>query len=217
LGKVERLMMTKKTKDELALEALDAYMAGLDEKKLKINDNNLIQLSLMIKTRENNGWAEKNREGTIKAKNNPQAHKNRAEANQKKAKDPNWHQANQRGVEKRKNDPIAKLNHKNAMKRVHANPLTAINRQQAIDNRNKNNQVWLKNMVENSAKAKFKPIVTPLGIFPSMKSAAEHYSKISNIEFKTARYRLMKELKKNSSEFYYISQEEYIMLTGKDI
>ena len=131
--------MSKKSEEQLALEALEAYMAGLDEKKLSVSDNNLLQLGNMMKIREANGWAEKNKQGTIKAKNNPQAYKNRAQANQRNAKDPKWHEANQRGVEKRKNDPIAKLNHQEAMKKVHSNPMTAINRQKALDEYHANN------------------------------------------------------------------------------
>jgi hypothetical protein len=188
-----------------------------DEKLFKTNWTLVAANREVVKKRETNGWAEKNKIGTIKAKNNLQAHKNRTEANRKNAKDSKWQEANQRGAEKRKNDPIVKLNHIKAMKKVHSNPMTAINRQKGIDNRNKNNKLWLENMIKNSSKAKFKPIVTPEGIFESLKSASEHYSKISDIETHKARYRLTTELKKNPIEFFLISQEEYIMLTGKDI
>lgn len=48
--------MTKKTAEQLALEALEAYMAGLNEKKLNKTDEQI----LGIQFRESNGWKEKN-------------------------------------------------------------------------------------------------------------------------------------------------------------
>lgn len=170
-----------------------------------------------IRKREANGWQQKNQQGVLKAKGNPIAQRNRAEANRKNASKESWIEANMQGVEKRINNDEAVLNHKKAMERVHANPMTAINRQKAIDNRNKNNTTWLENMVKNSAKAKFKPIVTPEGVFESLKSASEHYMIIYDNTFNYARYKLMKNVRNKVEGFFNITQEEYIMLTGKDI
>jgi hypothetical protein len=59
-----------------------------------------------------------------------------------------------------------------------------------------------------------RPIVTPLGIFPSRKDAAEAY--LASGKANALRW-IEKWLKTDPNDFYYISKEEYIMLTGKDI
>jgi hypothetical protein len=54
-----------------------------------------------------------------------------------------------------------------------------------------------------------KPVVTPFGIFDSLKNTALNLNKhVDTI----ARY-----IKLYPKEYYYITKEEYIMLTGKDI
>jgi hypothetical protein len=58
------------------------------------------------------------------------------------------------------------------------------------------------------------PIVTPIGIFPSRKNAAETY--LASGKANALRW-IEKWLKTDKEHFYYISKEEYIMLTGKDI
>jgi hypothetical protein len=59
-----------------------------------------------------------------------------------------------------------------------------------------------------------RPIITPLGIFPSRKDAAEAY--LASGKANALRW-IEKWLKTDPKDFYYISKEEYIMLTGKDI
>lgn len=59
-----------------------------------------------------------------------------------------------------------------------------------------------------------RPIVTPLGIFPSRKHAAEAYLASGKANAMKWIERWLKEL---PEQFYYISKEEYILLTGRDI
>ncbi len=59
-----------------------------------------------------------------------------------------------------------------------------------------------------------RPIVTPLGIFPSKKHATEAY--LTSGKTNAMKW-IDKWLKTDKENFYYITKEEYILLTGKDI
>jgi hypothetical protein len=59
-----------------------------------------------------------------------------------------------------------------------------------------------------------KPIITPLGIFMSLKEAGIEYSKSGLIN---ATNHLRKRIKEKWDGYYYITKEEYILLTGKEL
>lgn len=59
-----------------------------------------------------------------------------------------------------------------------------------------------------------KPILTELGIFPSVKAAIEFHKQAGILN---AEKKLMRNLKEETNGYRYISKEEYIMLTGKEI
>jgi hypothetical protein len=63
--------------------------------------------------------------------------------------------------------------------------------------------------IRENAKRNIKPLITPNGPMRSRRDVANFY----NIDITT----LGSWLHKKPNEFYYITQEEYIMLTGKDI
>jgi len=75
--------------------------------------------------------------------------------------------------------------------------------QEAIDKRTQDPE-WRKKQAQRS-----KPLVTPNGIFPSRKDAAAFYQVQTPV--------MNDRMKRYPNEYYYISHEEYIMLTGKDI
>jgi len=83
--------------------------------------------------------------------------------------------------------------------------------QKAGENR-RTNIKWLTSQ-RKAKKRLLKPIVTPFGIFESIKSVTE-YAFEKKI---CSRDTLYRRLKSHPNEYYYITQEEYIMLTGKDI
>ena len=170
-----------------------------------------------VAAREANGWAEKNKKARDKVNSDPTVHKNRTEANQRNAKDPDWIAKNARGVEKRKQSITWKQNHAEAMKKVHANPNLAENRRKGVEQKTLEDPDWILRRNENSAKAKFKPLVTCEGIFDSLKSASEHYAVIWKISVELARVRLMRKKNKPGQPYYNITQEEYTKLTGKTI
>tara|TARA_R110000868_G_scaffold15887_1_gene72003 strand:- start:8 stop:475 length:468 start_codon:yes stop_codon:yes gene_type:complete len=74
---------------------------------------------------------------------------------------------------------------------------------------------------EANRKARFKPIVTPFGVFNSLDSATEY---VYNNKLLPTRHTIpsiknyiRSKTKLQPKEYYYISKEEYIMLTGKEI
>jgi hypothetical protein len=60
-----------------------------------------------------------------------------------------------------------------------------------------------------------KPIIVPWGIYSSRKDACNAAIKM-NIEGNLI-YKIAKGLKQNPEKYRYITQEEYIMMTGKEI
>ena len=180
-------------------------------------DEAAIARATAVQKREANGWYEKNKQAAKKANAKDEVHKNRTNANRKNAKNPDWIKANARGVKKRMSNEQGRINHAEAMKKVHANSNLAENRRKGIEKKTLEDPDWLLRRNENSAKAKFKPLVTPEGIFESLNSASIHYASIWQISFELARVRLMRKKNKPEQPYYNITQKEYTLLTGKEI
>lgn len=227
-------MMTKKTKAELALEA---YLAGLTEKKAHVSDNRLIATnnrseewhnnrkktfssekyrknrkeqfnSPEVKANltagrqqmiENTDWLKNISEANRKNAKDPIALKNKTEANRKKAKDPKWIEAHKKAVENNKNPDS--------------------NYSKAIAKRTADKEWRNKNSAKNKLISS-KQCVTPYGVFWSRIGAAKYIFENNLIPTRKTETSLMSFLvckfKNNPKEYYYISIEEYIMLTGKD-
>ena len=61
----------------------------------------------------------------------------------------------------------------------------------------------------------FKPVLTPYGVFASLKEAGEYEEPITGRKFNPNRFTNL--LKDSNSGYRRISVEEYVMLTGKDV
>jgi hypothetical protein len=229
--------MTKKTKEELALEA---YMAGLNEKKLAVSDNKIIANSTLEKR-------EKARQGNKKQFSNPEARKKHSEKTKQLFQNPEYKEKQEKAKQEKGKKISVIHTELNKNEEWKNNRLTAVkeamNTEEAknniklgIENREKNG--WLEKCIEaqqnpevrkkrseslknqsqeciiRRAKAVQKPIVTPLGIFPSLKDAGDAYNIFKS--FKNGKKYVGEKVRKNEEGFYYISKEEYIMLTGKD-
>jgi ABC-type phosphate transport system substrate-binding protein len=76
-----------------------------------------------------------------------------------------------------------------------------------------------KESIEKLARSGWQPIVTPTGIFACKKHADEYYF-INNLTpckvLGSVQGWVSRAMKQRKDEFYYITREEYIMLTGKD-
>lgn len=131
-----------------------------------------------------------------RANENIEWNRNVTEANKQKAKDPNWYNA------------VATANKQKAK-----DPNSAYSK--AIQNRDESNNIK-KNKLLSS-----KQCVTPYGVFWSRADAAKFIFENKIIPTRKTESSLMSLLagkfKNNPKEYYYISKEEYIMLTGKEL
>ncbi len=130
----------------------------------------------------------------------PEFRKKLIEGNRRSAKDPVAHKNRVEAIRKSAKDPKIKEIRKEVGKKL------------------SQNEEWCKAAGERNKQRCRKPIVTPEGIFVALRgpdSAAEHYNKIKNQ--KSTQNWLMNQIKNDPTNFYYITQEEYIMLTGKKI
>ena len=108
---------------------------------------------------------------------------------QQREQDPNFQKKRLEGIQRRTEDENWKT--KNAEK-----------------NKRKWNDPEYRNTMLNLPKTFRKPIVTPIGVFKSRKEAA--------IACNVDGPRISLYIKTKSLEYYYITHEEYIMLTGVD-
>jgi hypothetical protein len=111
-----------------------------------------------------------------------------------------WKINHKEASEKLQNDPI----HKERMKKIYESKKWK--EHQKNEGERKRNDPNFKKIVRA---IKCKPVIIKGNIFDSRKSAIEFYKVDSTT--------ISNWLKNNPDECYYISKEEYIMLTGKDI
>jgi hypothetical protein len=198
--------MTKKTKEEIAFEA---YVAGLNEKKLKVSDNRIIALQMRSK---DPNWIEKHSNANEKRKefgNSEEWKEFTRSLNQR----PEWRIKNAEANKKRNENPENVIAFKKAMEKRSENEEWLKNVRSRSQNRS---EEWLQSL--RKAKAmEGTPIVTPEGAFLKFSEGVRYYMPIWNLKKGGADYRLRKLLNdENVKDFYRISHEEYFMLTGKD-
>jgi hypothetical protein len=165
-------------------------LPGLSDEELYKKNWTLIASSReVVKTREQNGWYEKNakahKDKDMKAIA-PLISKTAVETRKQKG----WKEKWLLTINERNNSEVYKTTTLEAIKR----------RTQSKDWQEKNKE---------ARKQFLKPIVTPFGIFQSVKEALKELNRSEGW--------LMNQRKKFPNEYYLVSQEEYIMLTGKDI
>lgn len=153
------------------------------------------------------------------------------EAIKKRTESKEWQDANTAKGKTLAQTESWKANHAAGQKRMKNDPVWQAEQQERLKRRNQN-PVWLERIKEsriamaqdenwiannkNAIRARCaKPIITPVGVFAAAADAAREYNKIRN--FNNGKTWIANQLKKNPTEFYYISKEEYIMLTGKEI
>lgn len=205
---------------------LEQYLAGLTDKKLKKNDKKLIAMQNAINHRlanpeketrrrnatlqsmETDEWKTKHKEGIAKNLANPEWRKNNKIANQEKWKNAETKEKHLASVRARSEDPawLEKVTKNNKAKVNDADHRER--HQEAIDQRGQGD--WYEKNARKNTLLKSKPVVTPYGVFPS-RIVAVKTSGVTNIGGKINKY-----VKIPDSGYYYISREEYIMLTGKE-
>lgn len=194
-------MMTKKTPEELALEA---YLAGLTEKKARISDNRLIATN-----NRSEEWHSKTAERNRKNATNDEIRKKIGDAHRGK-------KVSQETSQKR--IKTLKENGNNHAWNKGIPWSEEVKEKLSKANTGKKIKEETKIKLQTSS-ALCKPFVTPLGIFWTKSKAAEYYLEnklTANTTKGSTNVWLSRQLVKFPKEFYYISKEEYIMLTGKD-
>jgi len=137
-------------------------------------------------------WLEKNKVANQEKWKNSETKEKHLASVRKNAQDPVW-------LEKVIKNNKAKVNDAEHRER----------HQEAIDKRGQGD--WYEKNARKNTLLKSKPVVTPYGIFPS-RIVAVKTSGVVNIGGKINKY-----VKIPDSGYYYITQEEYIMLTGKEL
>jgi hypothetical protein len=190
---------------------LQAYLAGKTEKDLNVSDNRLLASNNRSqewyeKTAKRNKENAENLEIRLKIsektkgrKINPESAKKAVETRKKNGNTQAWNKGISSSLETRK-----KLSAVNLGKTISEEVKTKISHAQL----NLTDEQKLKKALGNKGKNR-RPLITPKGVFPSQEDAAIFY----NVSTQTIRSRRDKFPK----EYYFISREEYIMLTGKDI
>jgi hypothetical protein len=204
--------MTKKTPEELAL---DAYLAGLTEKKVRVSDNYIIAannrtvdhyIGSMTDPDVRKAIEEKRKEGMERAKQEGKFStglKNRYKKDSERKKTSLiMKKVHENLTEEEKNRRNEASRKKWADPKVKKQASESHKRQWADPEKRKRLGATMKAIRQT-------PIMTPDGPFPDTTSAGEHYGLTSA----TILYRR----KKYPKEYYYITKEEYIMLTGKEL
>ena len=148
---------------------------------------------------ENTNWLENVTERNKQRSKDVNWIKNVSDANRKKAQDPGWIASRKKAAEKNK-DPNS-------------------NYSKAIEKRTKSKEWQDKNSSKNKLLSS-KQCITPYGIFWSRMDAGKY---IFENNFQPTRKTLsslmswlISQFKNNPKEYYYITQEEYSFLTGKE-
>lgn len=128
-------------------------------------------------------------------------------SNKEKAQDSEWREKNKKILQDRSKSDDWKQKHATAMKAKFDDPDYVEKHAKAMKARN-NNLEFL-SVIKDLSK---KPIKTPYGIFKSITAAGEYEQLYHNKKFNPNRF--TKLLKTPNSGYYYISKEEYQMLTG---
>jgi len=199
--------MTNKTPEELAL---DAYIAGLNEKKLKVSDNRIIAFD---NRSSNLNWKKSQREADEKRKefgNSNEWKEYTRQLNQREE----WKHNNKIANQNRNLNPTNVLAYQKGMEKRSKNENWKNNVKNASQNRDES---WLNNLRKTKSLSGT-PIITPEGPFLKFTDGVKFYMPIWNLKRGGADYRLRKLLDDNNELNYYrISLEEYILLTGKEV
>ena len=155
-------------------------------------------------------WKENHAKGIKQLQQNEQWKERNKVANQEKWKNPETKEKHLNAIKKRAQDPVWQENVKKANQAKPNDPVYMNALHKGIEKRSQGD--WYKKNARKNVLTKSKPIVTPYGIFPSRIVAVKTLTDVTNIGGK-----INNGIKEKDSGYYYITQEEYIMLTGKEI
>ena len=199
----------EKTNEELALES---YMASITEKKLAVSDNRLLGNA---KRRNNPNWRKNQTQALLNAKETEHYKNSFDKAMHDRKQNPEYKKQAQEAVKRRDSNPGRLTEQADIMRNVRAHP-DYKEKMQALHA----SEEWLSKNREKARKT-YKPFVCPQGIFNSLKECVIYFIDNNVLPTRANRNSIVKwlntKIKQEPTAYYYISQEEYIMLTGKDI
>jgi len=201
------------SKEEDARKKLDEVLKGLmTDKNMMSNDKYLISANNRPSSHYEGSLTDPKVRKTIETKRIEGVERAKAEgkyssAQKERYKNPEERKKTGLASKKSAQDPKVKERKSIAQTKAWADPSK---RKKASESHKKQ---WAdpskrKQLSDTMKALRRKPIVTPDGVFIDQESAAIHY----NLGEATIAYRRNKYPK----EYYYITKEEYIMLTGKD-
>jgi len=204
------------TNYEQARQELDAILAGLmTEKNMKQNDKLIISNNAAAKLRSQDPiWLEKQRQRNLEVTSRPEWREKTASRNRELAKNKEWIKWRAEQMKAYANSEEGKAQRSEQQKKNWENNYESMAK--ALKDRYEDGKLSKKisESLKNSAACKAngkrnkKPMMTPDGPFPSRVEAAAFYKKDKSV--------MNGRMKKYPDQYYYITQEEYIMLTGKD-
>jgi len=157
-------------------------------------------------------WHAANQSAINTKKQDPNYQANRSRLNKEMAKDRTVQDKKSQTIKQQYADPIYKEFRLAIIQEVTKTDKWKDAHAKGLNKRNENG--WYEKNLE-AAKKKCKPIVsTEYGVFPGKKHLAEHMISLGVVN---AMGKLDHWLKTKPTELYYISKEEYIMLTGKEL
>lgn len=206
--------MTNKTLEELALEA---YMAGLNEKKLTVSDNRLISGELRGKRLVNDGtmkkaakkrgsnkdWLKKQAEKSL----NPKVLSNQTQGCQERSKKKSWQDNQQVGYQKRVENPSWQAKQKEWHDSKGSNP-EYIKLMEETNRRTAESEDWIRKNC--------RPIKCPYGIFKKAKDAFDAYINEHGGNRGSVINKLRRWCKdENNPDWIYLSWEEFDNLNSQ--
>jgi hypothetical protein len=198
-------------KDQQALDELKAYLESRSEKTNLISDKRIIAAN-----NRPEDCIETRRKSLLKTVSKPEYKESQRQKTLEMNKDPVYKENQIAGAKKRINNPTWKKNQRLAKLKLYEDPEFQKTFMEAINKRSENEQ-W-KNGLKEKSKRQYKPVITPEGPFKRFGEAVIHYMKIWNLSKGGADGRMRNYLNDpQNTDFKWISQEEYIMLTGKDL
>jgi len=181
-----------KSPQELALEA---YLAGLTDKKAQVSDNRILAGSA-------NKHNTKLLAQAAAKKGNIEFGKTMSSVAQNRTED--YRQRHQQGVEQRDNTYQALSNARPEVREKISATMTGM--QKTPEH---NARVRAKNQ------ERAQPVIVPWGVFRSGKLAGDVYNTTNGV--KNGKNYVSHHCKRNTLGYQFISLEEYIMLTGKEL
>ena len=201
------IIMAKKQQNIEQVQWGNQELPGLDDEKLF--GTNWSRIAGIQARSENEEWRNNVVQSNKKKAQDPNWLEKNAVSNKKKAQDPEWLDSVIKANKQRGASPEFLEKIKIQAKKMVENPKWMEDHKLRIEKRS-NNPKWVENNKNVLAKAREnikKPIKTPYGVFDCIKNAERTIG--------INRSTIYSRMKNKSTEYYYITREEYEQLKGK--